>query len=269
MNPREYEIMYSVEDTYWWYAGMRRISREVFPDAFRARAGRLLDAGCGTGANLAHVQAASTGASLSGVDLSFESVRFSRNRGLSGLVVADVTRLPFVSASFDLVTCHDVMYCVPDDAAGFAELFRVVRGGGRVFVSAAALESLRSEHDAAVHAVRRYSGRGFREKIQAAGFAVERLTFANTILLLPIFVVRIALRALGRGQKKSEAASDFHRSPGWLNSVLARILYLEAFLLKFMDLPVGVTVMACARKPLADPPARGSAEATPGLPPHD
>ncbi|MCC6131623.1 MAG: methyltransferase domain-containing protein [Acidobacteria bacterium] len=252
MNPREYETMYSVEDTYWWYAGMRRITRAVFPDASAMTGGRLLDAGSGTGANLAHLRDQAAGGYHAGVDRSFEAIRFSRRRGLSGLLVADLTRLPFVDGAFDIVTCHDVMYCVPDDAAGFSELFRVARTGARLFVSSAALEILESEHDSAVHAVRRYSRRGFREKIRAAGFDIERLTFANTLLFVPILAIRLFLRAISRGENRGEAASDFHRSPRLLNAVLTRILYLEAFLLEFIDLPVGVTIMACARKPEAD-----------------
>lgn len=252
MNPREYEIMYSVEEDYWWYAGMRRIVRRIFPEAFGLRRGRFLDAGCGTGANLAHVRSEAAGAFLAGLDLAPGALRLSIRRGLSNLVAGDITRLPYLSDAFDLVTCHDALYCVPDDVAGFRELFRVVKGGGRAFVSVAALGSLAGEHDLAVHAVRRYSARELRQKLEGAGFVVERLTFANSILLPPIYLVRL-LSKLSRGSgRKAEATSDFDRSPGWLNSVLLRILYLEAFLLKFVDLPLGVTLMARARKPVQE-----------------
>ena len=32
MNPREYEVMFAREDAYWWYRGMRSITRAFAPD---------------------------------------------------------------------------------------------------------------------------------------------------------------------------------------------------------------------------------------------
>jgi SAM-dependent methyltransferase len=42
----------------------------------------------------------------------------------------DITALGCADAAFDLVICHRVMEHVLDDAAGFSELFRVLRPGG-------------------------------------------------------------------------------------------------------------------------------------------
>src|SRR5438045_3983627 len=55
MNEHEYEIMFRREERYFWYRGMRRIARRLAPELFSRCAGRVLDAGTGTGANLAHV----------------------------------------------------------------------------------------------------------------------------------------------------------------------------------------------------------------------
>ena len=49
-------------------------------------------------------------------------------------VLGDLQRLPVADASVDVVVCSHVLEHVPDDRAGLAELFRVLRPGGVAFV---------------------------------------------------------------------------------------------------------------------------------------
>lgn len=58
----------------------------------------------------------------------FDDVPPGRMR--DGVRCEDVQALGFADASFDLVTHTEVFEHVPDDARGFAELFRVLRPGG-------------------------------------------------------------------------------------------------------------------------------------------
>jgi SAM-dependent methyltransferase len=57
-----------------------------------------------------------------------DSARFEVVRG-------DVTRLPFPDASVDRVMASEVLEHVPDDAAAFAEIARVLKPGGRMAVT--------------------------------------------------------------------------------------------------------------------------------------
>jgi arsenite methyltransferase len=47
-------------------------------------------------------------------------------------VEADAERLPFPDASFDVVISNGVIDLIPEKDAVFAELFRVLRPGGRI-----------------------------------------------------------------------------------------------------------------------------------------
>jgi SAM-dependent methyltransferase len=107
---------------------------------------RLLDLGCGAGRHA--FEAARRGAlvvalDMDGAELKEVAATFSAMAdagelpdGLSGAGVnGDATRLPFATGSFDRVIASEVAEHVPDDAAAFAELARVLRPGGTLAVT--------------------------------------------------------------------------------------------------------------------------------------
>ncbi len=97
--------------------------------------GDALDAGMGPGRLAAEL--AARGWSVSGVDASSEMVEAARRRlpALShSLVVAEIERLPFQDASFDLVVATGVLEYADVERA-LADLARVLRPGGRAVVS--------------------------------------------------------------------------------------------------------------------------------------
>jgi ubiquinone/menaquinone biosynthesis C-methylase UbiE len=251
VNLPEYETMFRVEERYWWYRGMRRIAQAFAPELFHLPpSARLLDAGCGTGANLAHVAGRGGGPRGFGADLSFEALHFCRRRGLARFAEGTLERLPFRDASFDAVTCHDVLISVADDGSALRELARVAKPGGILYVTAAAFDAFQGEQDRASHGLRRYTAREMSAKVEAAGFRVSRTSYANFFLALPIFIVRRVQDLLVRGRPAGEARSEFHLTPGLLNGPLTALLGLEAALIERLRLPVGVTLLLKASKPI-------------------
>ena len=86
----------------------------------------ILDAGCGTGLNLRHLPAGSTG-----IDINPRNIELLRKR-LPGytLVEGDIEAMPFADGSFGTVLCTEVLEHVPDPAAAIREFRRVLRPGG-------------------------------------------------------------------------------------------------------------------------------------------
>lgn len=116
-------------------------------DRLGLRAGEvLLDLGCGFGRHAyeamrrgAHVVACDLGAAeLEHVQSVYDSMRDSGELP-DGVVCesvnGDATRLPFTDASFDRVIASEVLEHVPDDAAAFTELARVLKPGGTMAVT--------------------------------------------------------------------------------------------------------------------------------------
>lgn len=99
---------------------------------------RILDVGSGAGQIAKHLlKFADPEAEITCFDLSAEMLRRARRRLRSDrprYVVADITRLPFPTGSFDCVTCGYVLEHVPDPRLGLSELSRVMMPGARLLL---------------------------------------------------------------------------------------------------------------------------------------
>jgi ubiquinone/menaquinone biosynthesis C-methylase UbiE len=113
-----------------------RLFRERKFDLRGARS--ILDVGSGAGQLVRHVlKYADPDADVTCFDLSHEMLRRARHRLKSRrprFVVADLTRLPFPSASFDCITCGYVLEHLPDARPGLRELSRVMMPGARLLL---------------------------------------------------------------------------------------------------------------------------------------
>jgi SAM-dependent methyltransferase len=245
VNAEQYRLMRAVEDRHWWYVGTRAIAYDALRALPLPGNARILDAGCGTGGNWAML---SRFGRVAGVDVAELALDAARARGIESVARASVAQLPFGEASFDLVTSFEVLYhsAVGDDVAALAELRRVLRPGGWLLLRLPAFEWLRGAHDEAVHTARRYTRRSVRSKLAAAGLEPSRLTHANGLLLPLAAVKRVAERLTGA------TGDDLRPAPALAESLFRGALALERRLLRRVDLPIGVSVMAVARRPLSD-----------------
>lgn len=96
--------------------------------------GAVLEVAIGTGRNLPYYP---QDRRLTGIDLTPAMLTLARDRardlGLAAaLLVADAQALPFATASFDSVVCTLGLNAIPDDRAAVAEMYRVLRPGGRL-----------------------------------------------------------------------------------------------------------------------------------------
>ena len=100
---------------------------------------RILDVGCGPGFFCAELlEELGPDGSIVGLDSSPPMLALAAQRcaGHGGVEFreADATSLPVADASFDAALCVQVLEYVPDVPAGLAELYRVLRPGGRIVI---------------------------------------------------------------------------------------------------------------------------------------
>ena len=236
--------MADLEGMQWWYAGMRRIARALLTPLLppvEGRARRILDACCGTGWNL---QDLATFGDTYGIDLSPLAVVTTNRRG-GRVTQGNLLALPYASSSFDVVTSFDVLYhaWIQDDARAVRELARVLKPGGLVLVKVPALKILWGAHDEAVHSRHRYTRGELENLVESAGLHLVRSTYANSLLFPVLLTRRFLDRALNRH------GSDVALLPPPLERLFGGLLTVEAWLLGMLNLPIGASVFAVARKP--------------------
>jgi SAM-dependent methyltransferase len=243
MRAEEYETLFRVEDAHWWYRALRRVllwHLERFLPEWREVP--LLDAGCGTGGNLAHL--AGRGGRV-GLDRADAALAHCRRRGLAALVRGDVGALPFAAGSFAAVVSASVIYhqWVTDPRIALRECHRVLRPGGLLLVDVPASDAFWSAHDVAVMTARRFRARELRELVEASGFEVLRMTHWNTLLFPAVWAAR-RFRLSPEGRDFDPAAPP----GGARNALLDAAMRLEAAGWRRASLPFGVSIHCAARR---------------------
>lgn len=134
----------------------------------------VLDAACGVGYGTALI--GTTAARVVGVDLSAEAVSYARQRygaPNTSFHEMDVLALDLPAASFDAVCSFETIEHLPDPARFLAELARVLRPGGRLFISTPHVESTTHTPANPFHAVE--LSRADFERLLAAHFVDIRV----------------------------------------------------------------------------------------------
>ena len=108
---------------------------EFTPDA------KVLDCGCGGGANIKRLLKKCPQGVVKGIDYSSVSVEKSKRvneaavtKGRCDVLRASVTELPFESEQFNAVTAFETVYFWPDLPQCFREVWRVLKSGGTFLI---------------------------------------------------------------------------------------------------------------------------------------
>ncbi len=247
MDAEAYGKMFEIEESLWWYQGRRKICFGLLDEHLKKRHDLdILDVGCGTGYNLTLL---SRYGRAQGVDMSPEALEFCRRRGVDQVTLHDADRLPFEDHSFDLLTAFDVIEHIEDDEGALLEFKRVLRPGGQLLIYTPALPWLYNEHDRIVHHKRRYRRAELEQKLQAAGYQIDHLSYVNG-LVLPLVLLARGLAKLRPG----ESHQEMELPHPLVNSLITRLCYMESPLVHGDLLPIGMTLVAVASLSSSDPP---------------
>jgi SAM-dependent methyltransferase len=238
------------ETRHFWFRGFRRFVTPLLHTATEGLSDvRLMDFGCGTGANLILLDRFGR---AFGFDLTFVGLKIGHEAGRTRLAQGSVADAPVPSNCFDVVTSFDVLYGLPDtiETAAVREMFRAAKPGGYLIVNVAAMDCLKGDHSVLGREVRRYSRASLSRLLTEAGFVVQRITYTNASLFLPMLAARTYQRWRGLPEE-AEAESDITVPAGPVNAALTALIYLETLWVRRFDNPFGSSLLCLARKPLS------------------
>lgn len=245
------EATYRAESRHFWFRGLARFSTPFIEESVAGVARpQILDCGCGTGANMKRLAAYGR---VSGFDISASGLEFASTYDQRRIARATILRIPFTNDTFDLVTAFDVLSCLDDEQEheALSEIHRVLRPGGALLINTAALHLLRGQHAVFGSEVRRVTRRRLRRALQRAGFETRRLTYTNFSLMPLVVPVRLSQRIIGLSTPE-ETGADIVIPPAPVNAVLSALVACEAVALRYLDMPVGSSILALShKKPVA------------------
>lgn len=246
MNPKEYQKMKELKNTYWWHVGRRFIILTImlkhFKNFINHRKRIILDAGCGTGGNLTILKKFGK---VIGVDESRNALQRVEKEEFSKLVLGEVTKLPFPDNFFDCVTLFDVLEHIENDELALRECLRVLKAGAAFMLTVPAYQWLWSGHDEALNHKRRYTKYGIIEKMKKVGFDIRFASYMTTLLFPLMALYRLLKRKL-----KNQKEASYVRFPLFINNLFIILLRLEAIALWLrITFPFGMSIIVYAKKP--------------------
>jgi SAM-dependent methyltransferase len=242
------------EDSHWWFASRTRALNAIMgrilpqtPDF------RLLDIGCGAGNMIHHL---SHYGRVKGLEIDPRPVKKAHERGYDVDQFDATQPMPFDDDTFNAVTILDVIEHNEDDMAILRDSFRILKPGGHVIITVPAFMWLWTHNDDLNAHVRRYTAGELNQKLIQTGFKIRRISY-NNFFVFPLAATLLLLRR--SADTKQELAShhldegeyqvEMEPASAPVNAVLTLVGQVEATLIRYVNLPVGTSLIAVGEKP--------------------
>ncbi len=219
----------------FWFRSRNHLLQDLVCRWF-SNATSILEIGCGTGYVLAGLREALPNARIAGGEIYTNGLEYAAKRlgNNVDLYQMDAEAIPF-SGEFDLIAACDVLEHIEADEHVLREMYRALKPGGGILVSAPQHPLLWSRVDEIACHKRRYRRTELQEKCRHAGFkVVEQTSFVFT--LLPLLVAQ----RLTAGKRANYNWKVEMTIPYWMDRLLQGALEAErALIARGVSFPLG------------------------------
>jgi hypothetical protein len=178
-----------------------------------------------------------------GIDSEIYSLFFTNKTSELPLINADLLTLPIKSNSVGMIMATDILEHLEKDVMGIKEIYRVLGRMGKVIITVPAFQALWGTQDVVGMHKRRYSKKELTQKIEQEGFTIIKSSYFNFFLFFPILLARWFIRFWGLNIESENKINH-----PLINNFLKTIFSLEAYILKYISFPFGVSIFCVARK---------------------
>jgi SAM-dependent methyltransferase len=223
------------EDDNWWWAKARREIVQECLKKFTPRDANILEIGAGYGA-------------MSGMLSNFGTVNAIEPCEDAAVYLEEKLKISTYHGTFesfaetdkyDLITCFDVLEHIEDDRTALSKMATLVNDGGFLVLTVPAYKFLWNRHDEINRHRRRYSKKELMKKIPD-NLLIKKASYFNTFLFPLAMVDKLVL-------SKNKRSRSFEPNAA-VNSILYRIFAAEKKILRFFNLPFGVSILLIAKK---------------------
>ncbi|MEO1254361.1 MAG: class I SAM-dependent methyltransferase [Bacteroidota bacterium] len=234
--------MSQLEAVHWWFVGRRAIldasiRRFSLPD--RAA---ILEAGCGTGGNLAMLSAHGK---VSAMEYDSVAREMSVSRGIGSVAAGSLPdAIPFEPQQFEMIALFDVLEHLDEDVESLKALQKRLTPDGRLILTVPANPWMWSHHDEIHHHRRRYTLQHLRRVVKSAGYEITYASYFNFLLFPLIATIRLLQKMTGKHQDDG----DLTLPSQLVNKTLTSIFSFEKHIIaNQIAIPFGVSLVLTAR----------------------
>jgi len=243
-----YNQMFREEEWHFWHTNKRALIFNIVKN-LKLSSGKVLDLGAGTGKILTEFK--NRGWQVYGVDKEQASITFCQKRNLS-IKKFDLDKnkkLPFKKNSLDLVLCLDLLEHLENEQRLIKEVKRVLKKDALLIITVPAYPQLFSYWDKMVGHKRRYNKKNPEMLFKKAGFRRIKTSYFYSFVLPIAIIVRFLKRKWAfNNQTKNKSDFQFLPLSFLTNPILKFFGFLERILLKFTDMPFGLSIIGVFKK---------------------
>jgi len=228
------------QENHWWFKARREHIRTILKKYTPNRNIKILEIGCGTGANLSMLK--EYGEVYAMEMNEFASGYASETTGLEIKIGWLPDNIPF-DEKFNIVCLFDVIEHVKDDKTALKELQKLLLPDGIAIITVPAHPLLYGVHDKMHHHYRRYSTKALRKIIDESHMKTLKISHFNFLLFPALLITRIIDIIL-----KPERSTGYSIPNPFLNKILYKIFLSEKFSLNLISVPFGGSAFVILKK---------------------
>ena len=243
-----FEFLFKMEQQHFWHIGRKEMALDTLKRNIpNLEAVKMLEIGCGNGNILSYLNRG--GIQVEGGDIFIEGLRFCRQQTAPvPLYQVDVLSLPFRD-EYDVIGAFDVLEHIEDDDKALAEIYLALKSTGKLMLTVPAYNFMWSYADESARHKRRYSKNDLVVKLEQNGFIIKKISYYMCFLFPLLLSIRLISNILWREQVRSDRQVRIElKTIPIVNSIFLGLLRLEKWLIRYVNLPFGTSLLVLAEK---------------------